>query len=314
MLLNHLANRRCAELLQKCSELRIEVHDNGLDVPVIDCGVEVAGSLEAGLAVAETCMSGLGRVGFEYPAWGGLPGPAVVVRTDDPVRATLASQYAGWSISVKGYTAMGSGPMRAAAEREALFEQLHCGEDPNVAVGFLEAPRLPPAAVGQQIAAACELDVRQVTLLVAPTSSIVGSIQVVARSVETALHKLHQLDFDVYRIVSGIGSAPMPPVGGDDLTAMGRTNDAVLYGGDVTLWVRGDNASLEEIVPKVPSGASPDFGRPFLDIFEACHRDFYLIDPLLFSPARITLVNVDTGHMFSAGRLALDVLRKSFAV
>ena len=41
--------------------------------------------------------------------------PLVQVVTDHPVRACLASQYAGWAIKEGKYFAMGSGPMRAAA-------------------------------------------------------------------------------------------------------------------------------------------------------------------------------------------------------
>ncbi len=139
-----------------------------------------------------------------------------------------------------------------------------------------------------------------------------GNVQVVARSVETALHKLHELGFDVDRIVHGYGLAPLPPVAPDDPAGIGGTNDAVLYGGEVTLWATGDDDSLAEIVSQVPSSASVDYGRPFADVFEAHGRDFYEIDPLLFSPATITLVNVQTGRSFFAGQLRPDVLERSF--
>ena len=39
----------------------------------------------------------------------------------------------------------------------------------------------------------------------------------VARSVETALHKLHELKFDLNQIVSAFGTAPLPPVATKDL-------------------------------------------------------------------------------------------------
>ena len=105
-----------------------------------------------------------------------------------------------------------------------------------------------------------------------------------ARSVETALHKLHVLGFDLSRVVSGLGKAPLPPVASDDLVAIGLTNDAILYGGQVTLSVRGDDDSIAEIGPRVPSSSSPDHGRPFGEIFSRYNNDFYRIDPLLFSP------------------------------
>jgi methenyltetrahydromethanopterin cyclohydrolase len=139
-------------------------------------------------------------------------------------------------------------------------------------------------------------------------------VQIVARSVETALHKLVELGFDVGRVASGFGTAPLPPVAADDIVAIGRTNDAILYGGEVTLWVRGDDASLETIGPRVPSGASPDHGQPFAAIFERYHHDFYQIDPHLFSPATVTFVNLDTGHSFSFGHTLPRVIHESFDV
>ena len=125
-----------------------------------------------------------------------------------------------------------------------------------------------------------------------------------ARSVETALHKLAELKFDLGRIQSAQGSAPLPPVARDDVSAIGRTNDAVLYGGRVVLYVTGDDASLEQIGPKVPSSSSRDFGEPFAAIFARYNHDFYAVDPLLFSPAEVVFQNLDTGrsHAFGGDR------------
>jgi methenyltetrahydromethanopterin cyclohydrolase len=150
------------------------------------------------------------------------------------------------------------------------------------------------------------------TLLVAPTSSQAGTLQIVARSIETALHKLHELKFDLHRVESGWGTAPLPPVAADFLSAIGRTNDAILYGGHAQLYVRGDDESLQQIGPQIPSGASPSHGRPFKEIFAAAGNDFYKIDRALFSPAIVTLVNLDTGHTFRFGKLEPAVIEASF--
>jgi methenyltetrahydromethanopterin cyclohydrolase len=146
----------------------------------------------------------------------------------------------------------------------------------------------------------------------APTASQAGTIQIVARSIETALHKLHEIGFDLARVESGYGTAPLPPVAGDDLTAIGRTNDAVLYGGEVTLWIRGDDASITAVGPQVPSSASSDFGEPFAAIFRRYECDFYRIDPHLFSPAAITFHNLDTGRTQRFGQVWPDVIQRSF--
>jgi methenyltetrahydromethanopterin cyclohydrolase len=244
----------------------------------------------------------------------GLGFPTVQVQTDHPVEACLLSQYAGWRVSVDDYFGMGSGPMRAAAAREELFEKIPWDESPDSVLGVLEASALPDDEVVNYLAERCGVAPSGVTLAVAPTASIAGTIQVVARSVETSLHKLFELGFDVRRIQSGFGTAPLPPVAKDDLAGIGRTNDAILYGGRVTLWVTGDDESLAEIGPKVPASAADGYGKPFIDIFREAGQDFYKIDPMLFSPAEIVFHNIETGSAFCFGEVAPAVLRQSFGV
>ncbi len=310
--LNELARQRCEQLLARAGELRVAELRDETGVQLIDCGVHVSGSLGAGLALAEVCMSGLGRVEV-VPGDGQLgPGPAVTVRTDQPLAACMASQYAGWQVAGQDFYAMGSGPMRTLRGREPLIESIGYRQRADVAVGVLEAARLPHEDVCHHMAAECRVEPERLTLLVAPTASLAGTVQIVARTVETALHKMHELGFDLARVVSGFGVAPLPPVAADDLAGIGRTNDAVLYGGQATLWVTGDDASLEQLGPRIPSSASDDHGRPFADIFASYDRDFYKIDPLLFSPAVVQLVNLDSGRSFRFGKTLPDVLRQSF--
>jgi methenyltetrahydromethanopterin cyclohydrolase len=311
--LNRRAAQLCDALASDAARLRIVVRTSG-PARMIDLGIEALGGLEAGLRLAEICMAGLGQVHLVAARRELGAGPAVQVLTDHPVAACMASQYAGWQISGEKFFAMGSGPMRAAAGKEELFDRIGHRDSADVAVGVLETRKLPPVAVVERLAADCGVPASALTLLAAPTASQAGNVQVVARSVETALHKLYELGFDLNRIESGYGLAPLPPVAADDLAGIGRTNDAILYGAEVTLWVRGDDASLEQIGPAVPSSASPDHGRPFAEIFERYGRDFYQIDPHLFSPAAITFSNLDTGRSFRFGQLLPDVLRQSFGV
>ena len=162
------------------------------------------------------------------------------------------------------------------------------------------------------LAEACQVFPERLTLLVAPTASQAGGVQIVARSVETALHKLSEIGFDLARVESGFGVAPLPPVAADDLAAIGRTNDAILYGGEVTLWVRGDDGELETLGPRVPSDSSRSWPA-VCAIFERYERDFYRVDPHLFSPAAVTFVNLDTGRTHRFGKLLSAVIEQSFA-
>ncbi len=299
-------------MLAEAEMLSIATAANTTAGRVIDCGVKTAGGLSAGLRMAEVCTAGLATVHATAAPMVLDSGPAISIHTDQPVAACMASQYAGWQIAPEGYFAMGSGPMRAAAAREELFDKIDYRERPQSVVGVLETGQLPDDSVIEYIAEKCGVQAAGVALLVAPTASIAGTVQIVARSVETALHKLFDLGFDLRRVRSGWGIAPLPPVAADDLTAIGRTNDAILYGGQVVLWVEADDDELRRVGPQVPSVASSDHGRPFREIFERHNRDFYKIDPKLFSPAEITLVNLASGRSWQFGRLEPDVLRESF--
>jgi len=312
--LNQRALRLTKPLEARQDDLRIallEIPDGGT---IYDFGVNVPGSLEAGLELARICMSGLADIQLQSSDWFQGGWPTVTVRTDHPLPACLYSQYAGWQLAVGKFFAMGSGPMRAAAHNEELFRTLGYEEPAEQAVGILEGRKLPDEHVFATVSSKTGVLRNNIRLLIAPTASLAGTLQVVARSVETALHKLHEIGFDVSQIVSGFGSAPLPPIGKDDLKAIGLTNDAILYGGRVTLWVTGELEQIERLGPQVPACSSPAYGQPFLDIFEAAGRDFYKIDPHLFSPGELTIHHLPSGKSFRFGRVAPDILARSFDV
>lgn len=312
--LNDRSRRVAQELAQRAAELGVSVSRVG-HANVIDAGVKELGGLEAGAYLARACMADLAAVRLTPGRVGDVPTPYVAVNVNHPVAACMASQYAGWQISVDKYFAMGSGPMRAMYGREELFDDPALSrfrEKPTVAVGVLETSSLPTPDVIDYLEEKLGIAALNITLLCARTASLAGGVQVVARSVETAMHKLHELKFDLSRIVGGFGSAPAPPVAKDDLAAIGRTNDAVLYGGEVTLYALGDDASLKAAGERLPSSASRDYGRPFREIFKRYDHDFYKIDPMLFSPASVCLHNLETGNAFHVGGVNHDVLTESF--
>lgn len=294
------------------------------DAHVLDCGVAAAGGIEAGLGMARVALGGLGNVAVEppgrhgaahVPGWPDCPWPVVTVSSDAPVAACLAAQYAGWRVKEGGYFAMASGPIRAAIGREDLYDDIGMRERPPAVVGLLETDRLPPAEVCRRLAADAGVSPEHLLLLVARTASIAGTLQVTARSLETALHQLHERKFDLGRVRRGTGRAPLPPVPtpADDLVAIGRTNDAILYGGHVVLEVTGDDDSLRAIGPRVVSRGSASHGEPFARLFAQAGGDFYALDPALFAPAVVEFVNVDTGVRHVFGGLEPAVVARSFS-
>jgi methenyltetrahydromethanopterin cyclohydrolase len=310
--LNDRAQELADRLATEADALRVMVTTLANGTRLIDCGSAVGGGLEAGRRFAEICMAGLGTVSFAPLALEGRWLPGLTVVTDRPALACLASQYAGWRLERDDYFAMASGPGRALIRAEDLYDDLEVDERAQSAVLCLETRDAPPEEVGDFVAERAGVTGPDLTLLFAPTASLAGSVQVAARVVETALHKLHELEFDVGRVVSGFGSCPLPPVAKTDPKAIGRTNDAVLYGGQVELTVDASDKELEAVVPRLPASASDDYGEPFGDVLERADWDFYKIDPLLFSPAEVRLVSVESGRSFHAGGVDIGVLERSF--
>ena len=309
-------NDRAAELADRLAAdaeaLRVAVTTLPGGARLIDCGSAVPGGLEAGRRFAEICMGGLCTIGFAPLVLGGRWLPGLTVATDHPARACLGSQYAGWRIDRDGYFAMASGPGRALIRAEELYDDLDVDERASTAVLCLETRDEPPEGLTAYVAERAGVEPGALTLLYAPTASLAGGVQIAARIVETALHKLHELDFDVRRVVSGFGSAPLPPTARKDPDAIGRTNDAILYGGQVELTVDGPDDDFEGLVERLPASASRDYGEPFGSVLEDANWDFYAIDPMLFSPAEVRLVSTASGRGYHAGDVNPEVLERSF--
>ncbi len=306
-----------AELRTRAADYRVAVSrmDNGVEL--IDAGIEVAGGLAAGRLVSLICMGGLGRVEFSgaspFPNWRWQ----VDVTASHPVIACLGSQYAGWSLShgegKSAFFALGSGPARAMGSKEPLFDELGYRTPAGPTAIVLEVDRVPPIEVAEKIVERCGIAPHDLSIILTPTSSLAGGVQIVARVLEVALHKVHELEFPLEHFVDGAASAPLPPPSPDFMTAMGRTNDAILFGGQVQLFVEGEDEAAATLAEQLPSSASRDFGKPFAQVFKDYGYDFYKVDPMLFSPALATVTNLSSGRSFSGGALHPELLEQSFA-
>src|SRR3970282_901737 len=211
-------NLRAHEILDRMSDqaLAIGVSFSTLanGARLVDLGVKVPGGLLAGKGLAEICLGGLGRGGF-------IP------------------------LDYGEFCAMGSGPARALARTEELYAKIGVKDEADAAVLVLESGRLPNEEVADYVAEKCGVKPQRVSLAVAATRSLAGGVQIAARSVETAMHKLLELGFDVAKVVSGFGTCPIATPAADDLAAIGRTNDCVLYGSEVVLTVSATDARIE---------------------------------------------------------------------
>lgn len=305
-------------LLEDAQALQLEISSLSNGTTIVDAGIKARGGLEAGRRIGEICMGGLGTVtmgsqsGFANWPW------SVNVHAKTPVLSCLGSQYAGWSLSHKAddvkFFALGSGPGRALAAREELFKEFGYQDKADSTVIVLEVDQLPPVAIADKIADNCGIKPENLTLILTPTTSLAGVMQIAIRVLEVALHKAHTVHFPLEKIVDGYGTTPVAPPGGDFMTGMGRTNDAILYGGTVHLFVDASDDEARELAEKMPSNTSSDYGRPFGEIFKAYEYDFFKIDPMLFSPAKVIITNTQTGNSFSTGELNAELLSQSFGL
>jgi methenyltetrahydromethanopterin cyclohydrolase len=314
---NERASRLVEALANAAAELKVAVARGELGETLIDAGSRSLGSIAAGLQLAEICMGGVGTVTLTSseatPRWPWT----LQVRSSNPVIACLACQYAGWRLSdgegKHAYFALGSGPARALARSETLFQQIDYRDNAATATLVIESSGPPPAAVVAKVARECKLAPDRLTIIYAPTQSIAGAVQVVARVLEVALHKAHELKFPLDRLAEGLGAAPLSPPHPDLVTAMGRTNDAIIYAGRVHLFVTGPASDARDLAQALPSEDSRDYGQPFAEIFKRFKGDFYAIDPMLFSPAQVIVTAIDSGESFHKGHVDLKLLDASFA-
>jgi len=309
---NTLTASLVQNLIINAKSLRLGVEKHASGATIIDAGIKSHGGLEAGRLITEICMGGLGRVSLHsnpvFPHWPWQ----LSVHSCNPILACLGSQYAGWSLAHEKFFSLGSGPGRAMAGREELYKELNYKDQADSAVLVLESDKVPPQEVIEKVARDTGLAADNLTFVLTPTRSLAGAVQIVGRVLEVAMHKIHTLHFPLEHVVDGMASAPVPPPSPDFLTGMGRTNDAILFGGHAHVFVLGDDAAAAELAKTLPSSSSRDYGRPFADVFKSVNMDFYKIDPMLFSPAAVTVTAVESGKSFTGGKLDAALLDQSF--
>ncbi len=313
MSVNRLVCSLVERLCDQADELGVIIKEAESGATLIDAGINAKGGLVAGQIITEICLGGLGKAEIHYKAIGDLELPSIFVYTDYPATSTLGSQFAGWQIKAGKYVAMGSGPARALSLKpKELYEKIGYADSSDIGVLVLETSKEPPAEAVAKISEECGVDPKNLFLVLVPTSSVAGSVQISGRIVETGLHKLTELGLDPKLVTHGCGYAPVAPVHPKLAHAMGRTNDAIIYAGTAYYTVSiDDDKELTKLLVKAPASASKSYGKPFMEIFKEANYDFYKIDPGLFAPAVFVINNSKTGKTFCAGKIDVEVFKKS---
>jgi methenyltetrahydromethanopterin cyclohydrolase len=323
--LNIAALSSVEKLISDAEKYKVAVEITESGATIIDAGLKTEGGFLAGSIVTDICLGGYGEATITPIQYGDIMLPSIFVVTDHPALSTLASQFAGWQVKEGDFSAIASGPARALALKpKHIYEKLDYKEESDTAILVLETEKKPPESVVQQIAEKCRVSPKKLYLITLSTTSLTGATQVSGRIVETGLHKLERLGLDPKIVTHAWGYAPIVPVHPNSGEAMGRTNDAILYGGVTNYTLKyDDEKQLEEIVRQAPSSASKmiqearrlaEKNPRFSEIFKEAGFDFYKIDPNIFAPAVVAITNQKSGNTFRAGSMDIAVMRGSLGL
>ncbi len=267
-----------------------------LDMGVTDRTKDAGNNVKFGIIAAEAAMGGLGKISIN--------GNKIYVSIPEyPSIATLSCQMAGWRLKLGTEILIGSGPAKIAARvPKETIERIGYFENPEKAALLLETNIMPNEEIAKKILE--KTKAKKVIVGAFRGDSMVGLINVLARVVEMGFYRMDYLKFDTNKAISGEGFAPIPKLNAD---IMHTSNDALIYGADVSINVNGWD---ENLTNNVSSSSSPAYGRPFKDIFTEAGGDFYKIDLGIFAPAKITINDVENNKTYVSGHVNDDIISK----
>ncbi|MCX7904391.1 MAG: methenyltetrahydromethanopterin cyclohydrolase [Caloramator sp.] len=304
------------EMIRKEEELRIKVKKLENGTTVIDLGQEVRGSFEAAKMLAEILFGGIGSVSYEtFPEKiGGNYYRAVNVSVSHTVLSLAGCDISGWELKPGLFAPIVAGPGRTLGRRKGDWLEKYSDYSDRYHEAIITIESKDPVTIewANELAEACKVAPENLYILVAPSSSIASSVQVAARILEQTLHRLVEEGFDLNTIIEAHGFCVIPPCIDDELIAMGRLNDALIYGGQATFTVCCDDEEIEKVIYKITSDKAPTYGRPFKEIYKEAGCDFYRVPMQMYSPAKVVMINTKTGRIFSAGKINTEILEKSF--
>lgn len=311
--INAEAMKIVRKILETPEALGVTVARLGCGTTVIDMGQNAPGGWQAARYFCLVVLGGLGEVSYEAFPLGDLRLIGVRVMVDRPIESCVASALAGWKIETGPDAAILSGPARALnSEPDHYFDLIPYRDRWHEAVITVQMRKPVTDALAETIARACRVSPDDLYILATRHASLVCAVQVAARGVELAMHRLSLEGFDITCIRYASSIAVIPPVAADEAVAFGRNNDALIYGNEVTLAVDSSDEVIARIVPRAVTAASPIGGRLFADLYREAGYNFHAIPPEMHTPSVLHVTNINTGTTVSAGQVDIAVLRRSF--
>ncbi len=188
--INKLAIKVVKEILAREEEIGVKVIKMACGATLIDMGLNVKGSNEAGVLFTRVTLGDLATVSLgnwklnEDYSFG-----SVELFVTEPLIACLGSQIAGWQLGEGEFATIGSGPARAQAviPTDFYLDMTPYRDRNDEVVLCIQDIHYPDDSVAQEVARACNVLPENVYLLIAPSASIAGGIQVSARMVKKSV-------------------------------------------------------------------------------------------------------------------------------
>ncbi|MBD3193155.1 MAG: methenyltetrahydromethanopterin cyclohydrolase [Candidatus Heimdallarchaeota archaeon] len=305
------------ELIENAEKLNVKVQEIN-NATVIDCGINTPGSIEAGLLFVKISLGGLAkaRINFFEELIDDRKTrvfPEIHIETSQPVLATLGCQAASWNINKEGFVGMACGPGRALAKKPSkIYDLINYEDKDDLGILCIEANSLPNPKAVDYLARKCEVEKKNLRLLLVRTGCLVEYIQMAARSVELGVFKLvEQLGYPPENVLHAMGTGIIPPMIADDTVSNNRINNGLIYGTKLLLIVRSQpKDNLEELVHKISSQASPSYGKTFAELFEEAGNDFSNFDLTILAPSKIIINDIRTGNTYQQGEINTTLLSK----
>lgn len=282
---------------------------------VIDMGVNYKGGYQAAKHLVEITLGGLGYLQYGNFDLDGLELPQVEIYVDSPVIACLGSQLSGWALpelKTNNIVPLISGPIRTIVKEDKFAKAFPYEDKNDEVVVALQGGLIPDIRLTDYLASKSGVDPDKVYVLTAAAGSLAGIVNVVARTLETSLWRLHALGFNPEKVFSAWGKAPIPPISKDEYTSMIRSNTFVYYGGTVGLTVDCDDKEITDILKKVvlSKETTDQYGIPFGKLLTEANGNIFEMTKFVHSVTKVILYNVNSGNTFKCGETDLEVLKE----
>lgn len=324
---NNLALRIVKDMVKRCGELNIEVSELKNGTTIVDCGINVVGGFEAGILATKIACGGLLDAHISEESYGDLTLPTLFMRTDNPALsiAVCQSNWFGlfpslFALKENEYSALSLGPAKALAqEPKEVFDKVEYEDKADVGVLVLQADSMPDEKVSGYIASKCKIPPENLYLVIAPTASIAGSVQVSAHVLEDSLWRLTEyLDYEYSKVKFVTGSSPISPVYPEIWRRPGITpDDMIRNAGRIHFYLySSEGDDLQKIVDEMIIEKTQAFGKPFYEILNSGIFSRGLDKKTLgregwtYVIAEAMVTDLRTGKIYKAGKIHVNLIKK----